>query len=135
MHQISGLYIAERYPQGRGVYTSHDIDEGDLIEVCQVIRIPREELPIIHKTVLHDYYFLWGEAQDECVIALGFGSLYNHRVYPNAEFIFDYDHQTIDFIARRPIKSGEEITVNYHGEAGDQSPCWWDEPDTKSDKE
>ena len=59
MHQIPGLYIAQSSKEGRGVFTSVPINEGDIIEVCPVIEIPISQVPIIHKTVLHDYYFLW----------------------------------------------------------------------------
>lgn len=125
MHQIPGLYILEVNHKGRAVFTSNDIYAGDLIEICPVIVIPKAELPIIHKTCLHDYYFLWGEEMDACAIALGFGSLYNHAVHPNADFILDFDQKTIDFVAIDLIPAGSEITINYHGEAGDDSPLWF----------
>ncbi len=122
MHQVPGLYITELADKGRGVFTANDIASGDLIEICPVIVIPKSELPIIHKTCLHDYYFLWGE---QCVIALGFGSLYNHAIHPNADFILDIDANTIDIVAIKDIPAGSEITLNYHGEAGDDSPLWF----------
>jgi len=125
MHQIPGLYITSSSGKGRGVFTSADINEGDTIEICPVIIIPKAELPIIHKTILHDYYFLWGENMDDCAIALGFGSLYNHEVHPNANFILDLENDTIDIIAIKNIASGDEITLNYHGEPGDEEALWF----------
>jgi SET domain-containing protein len=126
MHQIPGLYISEINTKGRGIITAQEIPEGSLIEVCPVIVIPKSQLPVIHKTVLHDYYFLWGEEMDACAIALGFGSLYNHAVDPNANFILDMENQTIDIVALRDITAGEEITLNYHGEPGIQDALWFD---------
>lgn len=125
MNQIPGLYITESATKGRGVFTSIDISEGDTIEVCPVIKIPRSQLPIIHKTILHDYYFLWGEDMDECAIALGFGSLYNHEVDSNANFILDLQNETIDIVAIKDIAAGSEITLNYHGEPGDEGELWF----------
>jgi len=125
MNQIPGLYIADSEEKGRGVFTSIDISVDDIIEVCPIIKISKVQLPVIHKTVLHDYYFLWGEHMDECAIALGFGSLYNHEVYPNANFILDSENDTIDIVAIRNIGAGEEITLNYHGESGDEEPLWF----------
>jgi len=107
------------------VFTSIDINEGDTIEICPVVIIPKSELPIIHKTVLHDYYFLWGEQMDACAIALGFGSLYNHAIHPNANFILDLENKTIDIQAIKSISAGSEITINYHGEPGDEEPLWF----------
>lgn len=125
--QIPGLYILQSEKNGRGVYTAMPIKKGDVIEVCHIIKLPKEELPIIHKTVLHDYYFLWGENMDQCVLALGYGSLYNHETIGNAEFILDFGQMTIDFVAITDISPGQEITVNYHGENGDSTPLWWEE--------
>lgn len=122
--QIPGLYISETV-NGRGVFTAHPIPKGSTIEVCHIIEIPRSELPIIHKTVLHDYYFLWGESMDRCVIALGYGSLYNHALYPNANFILDLPNNTIDIEAISDIEAGEEIRINYHGEPGCDDPLWF----------
>jgi len=125
MNQIPGLFISEIPKKGRGVYTSMDITSGDTIEICPVIIIPKLQLPIIHKTILHDYYFLWGEHMEDCAIALGFGSLYNHEVHPNANFILDLENNTIDIVAIQNISAGSEITINYHGEPGDEGDLWF----------
>jgi uncharacterized protein len=125
MHQIPGLYIMDSDLKGRCVYTSQDITEGDLIEVCPVIILPKSQLPVIHKTLLHDYYFLWGEELDQCAIALGYGSLYNHETNPNANFLLDLEHNTIDIMAITDIKAGMEITLNYHGEPGCKDELWF----------
>ena len=126
MHQVPGLYVLETSSRGRGVFTAIDLKKSDTIEVCQVIVIPKAELPILHKTKLHDYYFLWGKDFDRCVIALGFGSLYNHAKEPNANFILDLVDNTIDVFAIRDIKAGEEITFNYHGDPKDRAVLWFD---------
>jgi uncharacterized protein len=125
MNQIPGLYISEIPKKGRGVYTSLEIAAGDTIEICPLIIIPKLQLPIIHKTILHDYYFLWGEHMEDCAIALGFGSLYNHEVHPNANFILDLENNTIDIVAIQNISAGSEITINYHGEPGDEGDLWF----------
>lgn len=125
MQQIDGLYILETGASGRGVYTAVDIAQDSLIEVCQLIIIPVAELPLIHKTILHDYYFLWGEDMQQAAIALGNGSLYNHALHPNANFILDIDRKTIDIVAIQDISAGSEITLNYHGEPGCDDALWF----------
>ncbi|MEE9437850.1 MAG: SET domain-containing protein [Saprospiraceae bacterium] len=125
MNQGQQLYIINSDDKGRGVYTTTPYSKGDLIEICHVIIIPKAELPIIHKTVLHDYYFLWGENLQECAIALGYGSLYNHELHPNANFILDIENQTIDIEAIQDIEAGEEITLNYNGEPGNSDKLWF----------
>ena len=127
MQQLPFLYVANKGEKGRGIYTGKAIYEGDVIEICPVIVIPNKEVELIHQTILHDYYFVWGEDQKGCAITLGYGSLYNHSYSANTEFFLDYDNQTIDFICVKDIAPGEEITVNYNGDANDEKPVWFDE--------
>lgn len=132
---IPGLYIVESEERGRGVYTSVDIKAGDLIESAPVIILDVTEKKLIHKTILHDYYFLWdqdssGEESDVenygCAIALGYGSLYNHSDEPNADFILDYDNNCIDFEAIHDIKAGEEIMIDYQDSDIGDFELWFD---------
>lgn len=108
------LYIAHTDHKGKAVYAAVPFSKDDLIEVCHVIVIPSKDLNTIHQTYLHDYYFLWGIEQKQAAIALGNGSLYNHSNNPNAEIIFDYDQETIDFVCIQDIEPGDEITIDYH---------------------
>lgn len=127
LQRLSGLYIAQTKNRGRGVFCAHDIQKGDLIEICPVIVLPAKELKIIHETSLHDYYFLWGENRKSLAIALGNGSIYNHKKNPNADFILDFEDESIEIIAYKNIKAGKEITINYHGEPGCDDELWFEE--------
>lgn len=98
-----------------------------MIEICPAIVLSEKDLPAIHSTKLHDYYFLWGEDQQQCAIALGYGSLFNHSYQPNARYLLDYEHLTIDFYCIKKIEAGEEITVNYNGEPDEKTPVWFDQ--------
>lgn len=125
--RVPSLFITESPLGGRGVFTGEALEAGSLIEICPVIVLPEEDLPVIHGTRLHDYYFLWGDDQKQCAIALGNGSLYNHSYEPNARYLLDYEHDTIDFYCIENIEPGEEITVNYNGEPDVKTPVWFDE--------
>lgn len=120
------LYFAFSKKRGRGIFTAKEISKGDLIEICPVIVLPQEEIEIVHNTKLHDYYFLWNLAQTECAIVLGYGSLYNHSYKPNAEYQMDLENNTMDFYCIKEIEPGEEITINYNGDPGDQGLVWFD---------
>ena len=126
MQRLPFLFVAESDGKGRGIFTSQTINPGDLIEVCLVIVMPKKELKIIDETVLFNYYFLWGEKQKKCAICLGYGSLYNHAYYANAQYKLDLNNKTIDFFCIKPIEAGDEITVNYNGESGDEKKVWFD---------
>lgn len=128
MQRIPTVYFGNSPLQGRGVFTYDLIPAGALIEVCPVIVIPKEQVAVIHKTVLHDYYFTWGDEQQEAAIVLGFGGMYNHSENANAHFIMDYEQLTMDFIASKNIQAGEEIMINYNGdeEEDHNRPLWFD---------
>ena len=125
IQRLPHIYFATSSLGGRGVFTSEAIPEGAVMEICPVIVLPREEVPVIHGTRLHDYYFSWGWNDDQCAIALGYGSLYNHAYEPNARYQVDIDDETLEIIALRDIEAGEEITVSYNGDPEDKTPVWF----------
>jgi len=110
---------------GRGIFTSRDILAGEVIEICPIIEIPTSEIELLKKTLLINYYFVWGKAEEKRAICLGFGSLYNHAYEPNATYMKHLESETIHFNAIKDIKKDEEITVNYnYGNPSDKSPLW-----------
>jgi SET domain-containing protein len=124
-HQPS-LYITTSPLGGRGVFSAAAIAAGEIIEICQLILLSPEDLALIHRTKLHDYYFLWGQPEGSGAIALGYGSLYNHSHQPNAYYHMDKEWETIDIIALRDITAGEEITFNYNGDPDDHEKIWFE---------
>jgi hypothetical protein len=125
--QQAPIFVAYSEVHGKGVFAGRDIEEGEVIEVCPIILFPKEELVHMRQTVLDDYYFDWGEKGEWFAICLGFGSLYNHSYTPNAEYGMDFDAQTIDFYCIKPIPAGEEIFVNYNGDADNPSKVWFEQ--------
>ncbi|MCB9285330.1 MAG: SET domain-containing protein-lysine N-methyltransferase [Lewinellaceae bacterium] len=131
MQRLPFLYISDSPLGGRGVFTLDEIPADSLIEICPVIILSGFDMKQIHQTDLHDYYFLWGDEQDQAAIALGYGSLYNHSYHPNAKYLLDYERNTIDIYTIRDIEDGEEITINYNGDPDDPSPVWFHQPNYK----
>lgn len=126
MLQIPGLYIQYDEATGRGVYTSQEISNHDIIEVCPVILIPKKDIEKIHQTVLHDYYFLWGTNHEEAVIALGYGSLYNHKITANAKVVLDFENNELIIQATQKIELGNQIYINYNDGGSKKIDLWFD---------
>ena len=124
--QHAEIYFGPSELHGRGVFAARDIEPGEIIEICPVLVFSKEELAHVRQTFLDDYYFDWGTEGDYFALCLGYGSLYNHEYEPNAEYGMDFDALTIDFYAIKAIKAGEEITVNYNGEAGNREKVWFE---------
>jgi uncharacterized protein len=120
------LYIAPTENRGRGVYTAEDLEEGMVVEVSPVVVMSLEERKLLDQTLLHDYIFEWGEAKDQCCMAMGYVPVYNHSYESNCEYGMDYDQQQISITTVRPVRAGEELLVNYNGDWNDSTPLWFD---------
>ena len=111
--------------KGRGVFATQTIVAGRLIEEAPVVVMPSHEVQYLDKIALQDYYFLWGTEQRAAAIALGVCSICNHSFEPNCEYIRRYDTESICLVARRDIKAGEELTINYNGSGIGDRPLWF----------
>ena len=58
MLHVPGLYILDTEEFGRGVYTSEPLRQGDMIEICPIIKIPTGQLEQIDKTKTVSYTHL-----------------------------------------------------------------------------
>jgi uncharacterized protein len=119
------LYYAPSNLGGKGMFCNKNLGENEAIEIVPVLVLDHSDKLKIHETKLHDYYFIWGEDESHCAIALGYGSLYNHSTDPNAHYEMDFENETIAFFAIKEILAGEEITINYHGEPGQVGDLWF----------
>ncbi len=119
------LFFHESDIHGLGVFTGAPIPKDTLLEVCPVIVLSTEDKKLIHQTHLHDYYFLWGEHNAQCAIALGWGSLFNHSDTPNAIVELNQIEKTLDIYSLRDIEAGEEIFIDYNGGEDQENIVWF----------
>lgn len=120
------IFVASSDVHGQGVFAAREIEAGEVIEVCPIILFPVSQLEYVRKTVLDDYYFDWGDKGEWYAFCLGYGSLYNHSYEPNAEYGMDFEAQTIDFYCIKNISAGEEIFINYNGDADNRTKVWFE---------
>jgi SET domain-containing protein len=113
MSNNSFLFVDSSPLHGRGVFTSQDIEKGDVVEVCHVLVLEQHDAERIEKTTLKDYVFWWGESGIESCLVLGLGMLYNHSSDPNLTVERDFENLQICFRATRDISSHEELTHSY----------------------
>lgn len=119
---VHGLIIGNT-KHGRGVFATKTFLAGEIIESCPVLKIPSYEVHHIDRTILFDYYFEWA---DSIVIALGYGSLYNHSYNANAYATKDHSTNTLTITAVNMIYAGDEIVINYLGEPTARGSLWFD---------
>jgi SET domain-containing protein len=123
---LSSLFISNSHEKGRGVFTNKNISEGTTVESSPVIVMNKEARILLDQTLLHDYIFEWGNKKNQCCVALGYVSIYNHSYHSNCEYEMDYDEELITIKTVRFIKAGEELTINYNGDWNNLKPVWFD---------
>ena len=120
------LHVKKSRNRGRGVFTKEKIKANSVIEESPVIVVSAKDRANIDKTLLHDYIFAWGDKEDECCMALGLVSLYNHSYTSNCEYFMDFQKETIQVKSVREIKAGEELTINYNGDWNNVKEIWFE---------
>ena len=123
------VFVARSKAMGRGVYTNRSLEKDTIIEIAPVIVMSAMDRKLLDKTLLHDYIFEWGPKHDECALALGWISVYNHSYSSNAEYFMDFDSSMMMIKTVHEIPAGEEITINYNGEWNDEKKVWFDVKD------
>lgn len=111
---------------GQGVFCSKNIRKGELIEVAPLLTGSAYEYELLCHTNLHDYYFVIDNKETAMAIGLGFASWYNHACPANARYKINLKTRTMIINAVKDIKSGSEITINYHGQPDDNAEIIFD---------
>ncbi len=126
------IYLKHTKVKGRGIFTKEKIAANVIVEESPVIVMSSQDRVHLDKTLLHDYIFEWGEEKintvtARCCMALGLVPLYNHSYESNCEYFMHFDKETIQIKTVRPIKKGEELTINYNGNWNDKKKIWFED--------
>ncbi|MBI5371648.1 MAG: SET domain-containing protein-lysine N-methyltransferase [Sphingobacteriales bacterium] len=120
------LYIKKVKGKGRGVFSRRLICKDEIVETCPLIVLPGEDHEPAISSRLADYFFNFNKEEGTLALVLGFGSLYNHAVNPNAVYELDRETKTMTYYALEDIPAGTEICINYSGEPGKEYKEWFD---------
>jgi SET domain-containing protein len=125
----AALAVKDFGARGRGIVAMEEIEPGRLVERSPVLIIPPEQRVVLDQTIIFTYVFMWEHHTVEedlykhsgrSAIALGYTSLLSHSYAPNCIFVRHIDELFIDVFAKRQIKRGEELTIDY------QMTLWFD---------
>ena len=111
------------FEPGKGVFAGENIKKGEIIEVAPILILEFTDFTDTKWNLLFEYYF-WMD--DSVVLALGYGSMYNHSENPNIEYLISKKEKSITFTAVKSIKKNEEILFNYSGTASKKAPLWFE---------
>lgn len=101
---------------GWGVFATENIEEGEIIEECPFLRLPVKRGETNYTLIDYTFVYPKGSDWEHHVIALGYGSLYNHSDEPNATWETETNNEIFKFVALKPILKDEEI-VTYYGDS------------------
>ena len=113
-------YVAETCTRkGLGVFANRHIRAGEVVEVAPVIEIatPFDAMDPTLRRRVFDWERL-ARIRGTCVVALGYGSIYNHANPANLRYAACLGGAGIRFSAAREIRCGEELTINYNATLG-----------------
>ena len=109
--------------KGRGMFALRDFKKGEILETAPVIPVAKEN--VVESGEAPDGYLLdWdgNYENEEYCMPLGYIMMYNHSKEPNIMLDQDYDKYTMQAIAIRDIRKGEELCWDYNIDE-----LWFDE--------
>ncbi len=123
MFVINKITVKDSQNMGRGVFATDEIKKGEVLEVAPILILQFTDFVDTKWNLLFEYYF-WMD--DEVVLALGYGSMYNHSPQANAKYEINIPKKSITFTAIKPITKDEEIFFNYKGSSTTKAPLWFE---------
>jgi SET domain-containing protein len=103
--------------KGRGLFASKDIPPNTVIHVAPCIAFSREAYEEHLKYTILEHYLFNDKCSSEAgskLLALGYGSLFNHSNSPNISYRVDTIHQTITYTSSyKRIFKDEELCISY----------------------
>lgn len=112
--------------RGRGIFTTRKFDKDETVLTNYTIFISKEDVDVICKTSLWNYYFEFPDGSAR--IVLGQGTIINHSLNPNVKKVWHFEQDygdIVNFVALRTIEEGEELFHDYCFDSGTE-PNWID---------
>lgn len=105
---------------GRGVVATQDISQHEVIERCPLIPLMNRSRYQLEPSI---WKYCYPKPLCDCAecknhgflffMVAGHGMIYNHQDDNNADMHFNFTKLYVDIVAKRDIKKGEEVFVNY----------------------
>ena len=114
--------------RGRGLFATKNLSVGVLIHEAPCLLISRDSYDDHARFTVMEHY-LFNCADGDKLLALGYGSLFNHSDSPNVDYRLDKASLTIRYFAARSIAAGEEMCI-YYG-----NNLWFQEKNAAGDGE
>jgi hypothetical protein len=122
---LDTLFRIEEGPKGRGLFAAQNIPPRTEVHVAPCIAVGREEYEShMRFTVLEHYLF--NDQGGNKLLALGYGSLFNHSRSPNVDYRIG-EGSIVYSSGHKQIPQGEELCISYGAN------LWFDDADGAED--
>jgi hypothetical protein len=122
---LDTLFRIDEGPKGRGLFATQNIPPRTVIHVAPCIAVGREEYENhMRFTVLEHYLF--NDQGGNKLLALGYGSLFNHSRSPNVDYRIR-EGSNVYSSGHKEILQGEELCISYGAN------LWFDDADGADD--
>mmetsp|Transcript_13476 Transcript_13476/g.37184 ORF Transcript_13476/g.37184 Transcript_13476/m.37184 type:complete len:169 (-) Transcript_13476:174-680(-) len=102
-------------PKGRGLFATCDIPPRSLIHTAPCLLVGKEEYANHGRHTILEHYLFNASGGDK-LLALGYGSLFNHSRHPNVDYRVDGTALTIRYMSgHKQIQAGDELCISYGG--------------------
>lgn len=112
----SPLFTIKEGLKGRGLFAiSNGIPPGTLLHVAPTIKVTASEYETHMQHTVLEHYLFKGKSSGTMLLALGYGSLFNHSKHPNVDYRIDPDESFIRYYSSsyRSILEGDELCICY----------------------
>jgi SET domain-containing protein len=109
------FFIGTFHPaKGRGLFAKMDIPPSTTIHVAPCIPVMKDEYDIYMKHTVMEHYLFNDVRSGNKLLALGYGSLFNHSNHPNVGYSVNHTLQTIEYRSGfQVISEGTELCISY----------------------
>jgi hypothetical protein len=123
------LFVVRDGPKGRGLFASCAIGPQTLIHVAPCILVSQEEYDNHMRYTIFEHY-LFNAPSGNKLLALGYGSLFNHSSSrPNVDYRVSNNESIRFHSGHQPILQGEELCISYG------SKLWFEDADGSAEED
>jgi SET domain len=113
--------------KGRGLFAATDLEPGTVIHVAPCINVSKGEYEQHMRHTILEHYLFNDVRSGNKLLALGYGSLFNHSNHPNVSYKVNSASQTIEYRSGySTIPIGTELCISYG------SSLWFKDADAQS---
>jgi hypothetical protein len=122
---LDSLFRIEDGPKGRGLFATQNVPPRTEIHVAPCIPVGRDEYESNMRFTVLEHY-LYNDVGGNKLLALGYGSLFNHSRSPNVDYRIE-EGSIVYSSGHKQIQRGEELCISYGAN------LWFDDADGADD--